>query len=389
MEVPEGFRNKSTLKKVCRLKQSLYGLKQSPHTYFEKINGFLLEQGSLHTEADFSLFYITITNGIIILILYVDDLLVTRSDNAGIQNLKQSLMQSFEMTDLGNVRYYLGIEFLRSNIGIFLSQKTYALHILEEFDMSSCTPAALPMTECLHLGAEENSPRVDGKRFQRLVGMLIYLVNTKPEILYIKSVLSRFMHDPRLLHLEAANQVLPYIKGALNCGIMYRKDHNTSMIGYTDADWGNSKTDKKSIIDWIFKLAAGPISWFSKKQHTVAVSSTDAKTKALTDGIKEAIWLQTLSAKIQGASPNPIPLFCDNQSMLKAAKNPIYHEQLKHIELWLHFIKENVVAGTVETLCIQTCDQIADIFTKPLGKQQFVKLTEGMGITNINSSQEI
>jgi len=109
------------------------------------------------------------------------------------------------MTNLGNVKYYLGVEFQRSEANIFLSQKVYTLQILEEFDMVSSTPAAIPMTDDLHLGAEENSPQVDAKRFQRLIGMLIYLVNTKPEILYVTGVLRRFMHQPRLSHLEVAN----------------------------------------------------------------------------------------------------------------------------------------------------------------------------------------
>lgn len=388
MEVPEGFRSASTTNKVCKLNKSLYGLRQSPRTWFEKINGFLADQGLLHTEADYSLFHVTTNRGVIILILYVDDLLVIGSDTNGIKILKQKLMNRFEMTDLGGVNLYLGVEFIRSSQGIFLSQKNYALQILEEFDMTSCTPASVPMHEGVHLGAEEQSPSVETRKYQRLVGMLIYLCNTKPEILYAVGVLSRFMHNPKVPHMEAAYQVLRYIKGALDFGIFYGKDHDTSLVGYTDADWANCKVDRKSITGWIFKSAGGPISWSSKKQHTVAVSSTDAEAKALTKGIREAIWLRTLSAKIQGLSPTSIPLFCDNQSTLKAAKNPVYHEQLKHIELWLHFIRENVVTGTVETLYIQTRDQVADILTKPLGKQRFWKLRDEMGICSIGSLRE-
>ena len=147
IEVPEGFRNSSTSNKVCRLIKSLYGLRQAPRTWFEKIQGFLSEQGLSHTEADYSLFYVTSSKGIIILILYVDDLLVTGSDNDGICSLKQKLMQRFDMIELGNVTYYLGVEFIRSDFGIFLSQKAYALQILSEFNMAACTPASVPMVE--------------------------------------------------------------------------------------------------------------------------------------------------------------------------------------------------------------------------------------------------
>ena len=388
MEVPEGFRNSSTSNKVCRLIKSLFGLRQAPRTWFKKIQRFLSEQGLSHMKADYSLFYVSSSKGIIILILYVDDLLVTGSDNDGICSLKQKLMQRFDMIELGNVTYYLGVEFIRSNFGIFLSQKAYASQILSEFNMAACTPASVPMVEGSHLGVEDDSPKVDARKFQRLVGMLIYLVNTKPKILYATGVLSRYMHDPRVPHMEAAYHVLRYIKGALDFGILYCKDHSPTMIGYTDADWGNYKIDRKSITGWVFTSAGGPISWSSKKQQTVAISSTDAEAKALTDGIREAIWLRTLSTKIHGIMPNPITLFYDNQSTLKAARNPVHHEQLKHIELWLHFIRENVVEDTVETLYIQTCDQITDIFTKPLGKQRFIKLRDEMGIKSISSLRE-
>jgi len=189
------------------------------------------------------------------------------------------------MCDLRSVKYYLGVEFIRSSFRIFLSQKTYASQILEEFDMLTCTPASIPMTDGLHLGAEENSPQMDAKKFQRLVGMLIYLVNTKPEIAYTTRVLSRSMYNPRILHMEATNQVLKYIKGACDYGIFYRKDHGNSMIGFIGANWENRKTNRKSITGWIFKLVGGPIAWSLKKQHTIAISSTNVEVKALIDGI--------------------------------------------------------------------------------------------------------
>ena len=387
MEVPQGFQNSSTINKVCKLRKSLYGLRQSPRTWFEKIYGFLIQQGLSHTEADYSLFYITSSNGIIILILYVDDLLITGSDTEGIHNLQQKLMGRFDMTNLGNVKLdYLGVEFIRSSSGIFLSQKSYANQIFEEFDMQTCTPVVVPMADGLNLGPEHDSPQVDAQRFQRLVGMLIYLVNTRPEILFVTGVVRWFMHDPRVPHMEATTQVLRYIRGTLDFGIFYRKNHGDSILGNTDADWSNCKIDRKSITGWVFKLAGGPISWSLKKQHTVTISSTDAEAKALAEGIREAIWLWMLSSKIYGIKPNPITLFCDNQSTLKAAKNLVHHEQLKHVELWLHFIRENVTAGVVETLYIQTRDQIANILTKPLGKQRFTKLMDEMGIKEISST---
>lgn len=196
MEVPEGFQNLSTQDKVCRLKKSLYGLRQAPRAWFEKINSFLEELGLSRTEADYSLFHFIDKGDIIILVLYVDDLLITGSNPTRVTELKTKLMKRFEMTDLGNVSLYLGVEFLRTQNGIFLSQRTYATQILREFGMMECTPASVPMIEGSCLDKEEDSPCVDAKQFQRLIGRLIYLVNTKPEILFATGVLSHSCTTP-------------------------------------------------------------------------------------------------------------------------------------------------------------------------------------------------
>lgn len=195
--------------------------------------------------------------------LNVDDLLLTGSILGGINQLKQ-LMKRFEMTDLRNVALYLGVEFNKLRNGVFLTQKSHCLQVLREFNMIERTSASIPMLVGLKLGAEECSSVVDAKRFQRLVGILIYLVTTKPKIFFVTGVMSRFMQSPRVPHLKAANHVLRYIKGALEFGIYYKNHESPTSIGHTDSDWDNYRIDRKSITDWVFKSAGGPISWSSK-----------------------------------------------------------------------------------------------------------------------------
>lgn len=157
--------------------------------------------------------------------------------------------------------------------------------------MEECTPAFVPMNIGLKLALEEDSPTVDAKRFQQIIGMLIYLVNTKTKILFVIRVLSHYMHSPRVPHMEVGEHILRYIKGLLDFGIFYGSNESPTIIGYTDTDWANCRIDKKSITGSVFKFVVGPIFWSSKKQDSIVVLSTDAKAKALADGIWEAFWL--------------------------------------------------------------------------------------------------
>jgi hypothetical protein len=208
MRIPLGFITPDNNNQVCLLCKSFYGLRQSPRMWFQKIDAFLFKVGMSRTEADYTLYYMRDDGGITLLILYVDDLLLTGSNRSKLQWLKVQLQSMFEMSNLGNLHLYLGVEAVHLPKGLFLTQCSYVHTILEEFDMLQCNPATIPLPKGLSLGDELQFDPVDKQFFQRLIGKLIYLTNTHPNIQYAVNKLSRHMHNPRAPHLKAAKQIL-------------------------------------------------------------------------------------------------------------------------------------------------------------------------------------
>jgi len=206
---------------VYRLKKALYGLKQAPRAWSEKIGEYLVTSGFQTSDANFSLYVKKIDHGIIVIVIYVDDLIITRESDVDISNLKKLLKQKFEMKDLGELCYFLGIEVIHSPKGIWLLQRQYALNKLAKYGMTGCKPISIPLEQNVKLSADEGDLVEDTTMYKRIVGSLIYMTITRPDLSYVVGVLSQFMQTPRKPHLDAMRHILRYIKHTLQCGIFY------------------------------------------------------------------------------------------------------------------------------------------------------------------------
>jgi hypothetical protein len=193
------------------------------------------------------------------------------------------------MSNFGSLRFYLGVEFLVSKVGLMFIQRAYILSTLKEFKMDDANPISIPLLEGLKLGLELDVELFNASIYFRLVGKRIYLLNSKKDLLFLVGVLNRYMHGPREPHWQATKHVPRYFKGIIDFGIVYGQDESTTIMGYIDANWGNDQDDRKSIIGYVFKSIAGPITWALKKQKRISLSSIDAKTKAIAKGVKESI----------------------------------------------------------------------------------------------------
>jgi hypothetical protein len=264
MHIPPGFESSQTERKVLRLRRSLYGLKQSPRAWFDRFKQAMLKRGYCQSNADHTLFYKHSCDLVAILIVYVDDIVITGDDSKEILNLKQYLAHEFEVKDLGFLRYFLGIEVSRGSKGIFLSQRKYILDLLREVGMYGSCPAATPIEQNHRLSSNEGRS-VDHERYQRLVGRLIYLSHTRPDIAFAVSVVSQFMHDPKTIHLEAVNRILRYLKGCPGRGLLYTKQGNLQVECYTDADWAGSLDDRRSTSGYCTFVGGNLVSWRRKK----------------------------------------------------------------------------------------------------------------------------
>ncbi|RVW76362.1 Retrovirus-related Pol polyprotein from transposon RE1 [Vitis vinifera] len=337
--------------------------------YMEQPPGFVAqgESGLVCSTADHSVFYHHNSLGqCIYLVVYVDDIVITGSDQDGIQKLKQHLFTHFQTKDLGKLKYFLGIEIAQSSSGVVLSQRKYALDILEETGMLDCKPVDTPMDPNVKLVPGQGEPLGDPGRYRRLVGKLNYLTITRPDISFPVSVVSQFLQSPCDSHWDAVIRILRYIKSTPGQGVLYENRGHTQVVGYTDADWAGSPTDRRSTSGYCVFIGGNLISWKSKKQDVVARSSAEAEYRAMALATCELIWLRHLLQELRFGKDEQMKLICDNQAALHIASNPVFHERTKHIEVDCHFIREKIASGCVATSFVNSNDQLADIFTKSL-----------------------
>ncbi|RVW18941.1 Retrovirus-related Pol polyprotein from transposon RE1 [Vitis vinifera] len=336
MDLPPGCMvSEKQCQKVCKLKKSLYGLKQSPRAWFGRFTKSMRAFGYRQSNSDHTLF------------------------------LKKQHVS-------------------RSSEGIFLSQRKYALDLLQETGMSGCQPVNTPIEEGLKLCIEPNQVSTDKGRYQRLVGRLMYLTHTRPDLAYALSVVSQYMHNPGEQHMNAVMRILRYLKNAPGKGILFAKnvDHQSIEV-YTDADWAGAVDDRRSTSGYFTFVGGNLVTWKSKKQNVVARSSAEAEFRGMTLGLCEALWLRLLLQDLGYLSRQPIQLFCDNKVACNIAHNPVQHDRTKHVEVDRFFIKEKLDDKIVELSKIRSEDQLADILTKAVSSQVFSKVLDKLAMCDI------
>lgn len=364
---------------VCRLKKSLYGLKQAPRRWFSKLSTTLIDMGFTQSKSDYSLFKLSGKESITLVLAYVDDLLIAGNSSYDIDILKKMLSAKFHMNDLGELRYFLGLEVERTSAGFFVSQHKYLVDILREFNMQSSTPLKIPVDIHLRLTKEMGNPLTDPHPYQRL-SKLIYLTVTRPDIVFTVHILTQFMQHPCQAHMEAALHLLRYLVGTPNQGILLASNSAAQLHAYSDSDWATCPMTRRSTTGFCVLLGNSPISWKTKKQAVVARSSAEAEYRAMALTSCEVTWLQALFKDLGIHDLPPAILHCDNKAAIAIAANPVLHERTKHIEVDCHFVRDKINSGTITTTHTPTYSQLADVFTKGLSAKQHFHLLSKLGV---------
>jgi Reverse transcriptase (RNA-dependent DNA polymerase) len=385
MTLPPGYKNEVDHNLVCKLNKSIYGLKQSPRAWYAKLSHSLLFLHFNKSSADSSMFVKYSNNITTIVLVYVDNIIITGNNEKEINNVKTYLKEKFDIKDLGKLKYFLGIEIAHSGKGLFLSQRKYTLDLLKETGKLGIKPANTPMDTNNKLEPESGEPLKDIAQYQRLVGKLIYLTVTRPDIAFAVGTVSQFMHAPRTTHLEAVNRILKYLKGSPGQGIWMKKNNTNKILAYSDADWAGN-FNRKSTTGYCTFVGGNLVTWKSKKQNVTARSSAEAEYRAMASTASELVWLKQLLHDLKISCEGPMQMYCDNQAARHIASNPVFHEQTKHIEVDCHFIREKVQAGEIETPFVRSQDQLADIFTKALDKGTFQKILYKLNSFNLFES---
>eukprot|EP00253_Pinus_taeda_P015455 PITA_15455 len=339
VEQPEGFEIYDRKSHVCRLKKALYGLKQAPQAWYERIDNYLMKLGFTRSEANPNLYFKVEDDKPLILAMYVDDLFLIGVDPL-IHKCKREFASKFEMKDLG-------LEVWKKPREIFLSQGKYVVKILERFGMVECKP----VTTLMELDFKKLSGSVvelvlrNSTEYRQLVGAFMFLVNSHLDICFVVNTWSQHMVEPHHIHWIGAKNLLRYLRGTITYGLRYIIG-DVRLLGHTDADWAGNVEDRKSTFGCFFSLVSTSISWMSRKQKSVALSTPEAKY---------------IAASV-------------------ASYNPIFHDRSKHIDIRYHYIRDMVQRGVIKLQHIGTYEQVADILTKPLGKVKFLNFEEQLGV---------
>jgi hypothetical protein len=394
MQQPEGLEKGSSNKLVCKLNKAIYGLKQAPRAWYQKINAYLLKSGFSRTNTDHSVYILNSKESKVIISIYVDDLLLLSNNLSKLEEVKRELANAFDMKDLGQVHYLLGIQITRNRQTrtTQLSQTKYLQGILERFSMQDCKPLSTPqdvnskLSKAMEPLTKEEVESMVKIPYQSAVGSLMYaMVATRPDIAVAVGVVSQFMNNPGQQHWTAVKRIFRYLKGSMDfCLELSGNNKLVKLEGYCDADWAGNVDNRRSTTGYTFTLAGASISWKSRHQPTVALSTTEAEYMAATEATKEAVWLRAFLDNLGYKQLNPTSILDDNQSCISLTKNPTYHARTKHIDIQHHFVREKVEANEVIFQFCGTDKMVADILTKPLSKFKHELFRRLMGIKKIH-----
>lgn len=372
----------------------MYGLKQASRQWNVKLTDALVHSGFIQSSLDHSLFTKRHNEHIVVVLVYVDDMLVAGNDLRLIEQTKEELHAKFKIKDLGQLRFFLGIEFSRSSKGILMNQRKYALELIEELGLTGAKPSWTPLDPNMKLttaevdkagGVTGDHTLTDIGSYQRLIGRLLYLTMTRPDISFAVQTLSQFLQNPKKSHMEAAIKVVKYVKREPAVGILMSSKKENKLVAYCDADWAGAAcpNTRRSVTGFVIKHGDSLISWRSKKQATISRSSAESEYRSMASTVSELVWLAALFKELGEELKMPVDLFCDSKAALQIAANPVYHERTKHIEIDCHFIREKIQKGLIRPLYLTTQEQQADIMTKGLFRAQHEYLVSKLGILNV------
>ena len=373
MSQPPGYHAPDSVGQVCRLKKTLYGLKQSGRRWYQKLVEIMTKLGLARCSVDQAVFFRRETRKLIIVLVHVDDCTIAATSILLINNFKSEITKHVEITDLGELHWLLGIEIKRNreNRTIHLSQRSYIDSILRRFNFQDLKPVSTPMETHVKLSTSQ-SPATTAQfaqmrdiPYHEAVGSLMYAsLGTRPDISFAVQTLSRFSTKPGIAHWDAVKRVFRYLKGTIDLWLSFGQKQ-ADLTGYADAD-GSMAEDRHAISGYAFIINGGAVSWSAKRQEIVSLSTTESEYIAATHASKEALWLRSLIQQLFDIKLSPTTLYSDNQSAIALTKDHQYHARTKHIDIRYHFIRWIVEQGSIRLIYCPTDDMVADSLTKAL-----------------------
>ncbi|GJX02415.1 retrovirus-related pol polyprotein from transposon TNT 1-94 [Tanacetum coccineum] len=376
---PDGFVDPDHPDKVYRLRKALYGLKQAPRAWYDELSKFLISKGFTKGIIDPTLFTIKYGEDILLVQIYVDDIIFGSTNPKFSKRFEKLMHGRFEMSLMGEMKFFLGLQIHQSPRGIFINQAKYTLEILKKHGMEKGQSIGTPMATKPKLDADLSGEPVDQTDYRSKIGSLMYLTSSRPDIVQAVCYCARYQARPTEKHLKEVKRIFRYLRGTIHMGLWYPKGSGFELTAFSDADHAGCVDTRKSTSGGIQFLGDKLVSWMSKKQDCTAMSSAEAEYVALSASCAQVMWMRT-QLQDYGFKYNKIPLYCDSQSAIAISCNPVQHSRTKHIHTRYHFIKEQVENGIIELYFVRTEYQLADMFTKALPEERFQYLVRRIGM---------
>ncbi|GJY99420.1 retrovirus-related pol polyprotein from transposon TNT 1-94 [Tanacetum coccineum] len=372
---PDGFVDPDRPNYVYKLKKALYGLKQAPRTWYDMLSSFLISNEFSKGSVDPTMFIRREGKELLQVQIYVDDIIFV----AYTPELAKIMCSKFKMSMMGKISFFLGLQISQSPRGIFINQSKYALESLKKYGFESCDLVDTPMVEKSKLDEDKEGKVVDPSHYRGMIGTLLYLTASRPDLQFAICMCARYQAWPTEKHLNAVKRIFRYLKGTVHRGLWYPKDSSIALTAFADADHAGCQDTRRSTSGSIQLLGDRLVSWSSKRQKSAAISSTEAEYIALSGCCAQVLWMRSQLTDY-GFGFNKIPMYCDNKSAIALCCNNVQHSRSKHIDIRFHFIKEHVENGVIELYFVNTEYQLADIFTKALGRERIEFLINKLGM---------
>ncbi|GJT05258.1 retrovirus-related pol polyprotein from transposon TNT 1-94 [Tanacetum coccineum] len=376
---PPGFIDFEKLNHVYKLKKALYGLKQAPKAWYDRLKAFLIKHEYKMGMVDNTLFTKKKSSNLIIVQIYVDDIIFGSTCQDMCDDFAKIMHDEFEMSMMGELNFFLGLQIKQMEDGIFFNQSKYIKEMLKKFGLEDSKPMKTPMSSDTKLTKDEECESVDSTKYRGMIGSLLYLTASRPDIMFSVCLCARFQEAPKTSHLEAVKRIFRYIKGTTHLGLWYPKGTGIETVVYADSDHAGDYVDRKSTSGICTFVGCCLTSWFSKKQTALAISTTEAEYVSAGKACQQALWMKQALIDYD-VRLDDVPIMCDNKGAIDLSKNPVQHSRTKHIEIRHHFLRDNVQKGHISIEKVPSVDNIADILTKPLKRESFNYLRLGLGM---------
>ncbi|GJW63972.1 retrovirus-related pol polyprotein from transposon TNT 1-94 [Tanacetum coccineum] len=376
---PPGFIDFKKPNHVYKLKKALYGLKQAPKAWYDRLKAFLIKHEYKMGMVDNTLFTKKKSSNLIIVQIYVDDIIFGSTCQDMCDDFAKIMHDEFEMSMMGELNFFLGLQIKQMEDGIFFNQSKYIKEMLKKFGLEDSKPMKTPMSSDTKLTKDEECESVDSTKYRGMIGSLLYLTASRPDIMFSVCLCARFQEAPKTSHLEAVKRIFRYIKGTTHLGLWYPKGTGIETVVYADSDHAGDYVDRKSTSGICTFVGCCLTSWFSKKQTALAISTTEAEYVSAGKACQQALWMKQALIDYD-VRLDDVPIMCDNKGAIDLSKNPVQHSRTKHIEIRHHFLRDNVQKGHISIEKVPSVDNIADILTKPLKRESFNYLRLGLGM---------